>query len=122
MKRDANSVTQNFGVTLTALTHSFASTKDQNPIVGDVIYYGSIQDIIEISYHGQFSVVLFKCVWFHSENDEELIMVNMNRTIFKDEPFILASQAHQVFFVENLNREGWHYAVKVPPRELLDGN
>ncbi|XP_056688096.1 uncharacterized protein [Spinacia oleracea] len=44
MKRDAKCVTQNSGVTLTAITHSFASSKDQNPVVGDVNYYGSIQD------------------------------------------------------------------------------
>ncbi|XP_021764842.1 uncharacterized protein LOC110729408 [Chenopodium quinoa] len=49
MKRDANCVTQNSGVTLTATTHSFASSKDQNPVVGNVNYYGSITEINEIS-------------------------------------------------------------------------
>uniref|UniRef100_A0A803LSU4 Uncharacterized protein n=1 Tax=Chenopodium quinoa TaxID=63459 RepID=A0A803LSU4_CHEQI len=121
MKRDANCVTQNSGVTLTAITHSFASSKDQNPVVGNVNYYGSITEIIEISYHGHFSVVLFRCQWFHSEkDDDELITVNMNKTVSKEEPFILATQAHQVFYVEDLNREGWHYAVQIPPREFLD--
>ncbi|XP_021775400.1 uncharacterized protein LOC110739246 [Chenopodium quinoa] len=62
MKRDANCVTQNSGVTLTAMTHSFASSKDQNPVEANVNYYGSITDIISISYHGYFCVVLFKCV------------------------------------------------------------
>ena len=52
MKCDANCVTQNSGVTLTAMTHSFASSKDQNPIEGNVNYYGSIIEINEISYHG----------------------------------------------------------------------
>lgn len=121
MKRDIKCVTQNSGVTLIAVTHSFASSKDKNPIVGDVNYYGSIQDIIEISYHGFFSVVLFKCVWFHSEkDDDELIMVNVNKTIYEGEPFILASQAHKIFFVENLNKEGWQYVVQIPPREVSD--
>ncbi|XP_021756875.1 uncharacterized protein LOC110721946 [Chenopodium quinoa] len=78
MKRDANCVTQNSGVTLTAMTHSFASSKDQNPIEANVNYYGSITDIISISYHGYFCVVLFKCVWFHSEkDDDELILIEM---------------------------------------------
>uniref|UniRef100_A0A803MLP4 DUF4216 domain-containing protein n=1 Tax=Chenopodium quinoa TaxID=63459 RepID=A0A803MLP4_CHEQI len=118
MKRDANCITQNNGVTLTATTHSFASSKDQNPVVENVNYYGSITEIIEISYHGHFSVV-FRCQWFHSEkDDDELITVNMNKTVSKEEPFILANQAHQVFYVEDLNREGWHYAIQIPPREM----
>uniref|UniRef100_A0A803MV02 DUF4218 domain-containing protein n=1 Tax=Chenopodium quinoa TaxID=63459 RepID=A0A803MV02_CHEQI len=84
MKRDANCGTQNSGVTLTAITHSFASSKDQNPVVGNVNYYGSITEIIEISYHGHFSVVLFRCQWFHSDkDDDELITVNMNKTVLK---------------------------------------
>uniref|UniRef100_A0A803NBM4 DUF4216 domain-containing protein n=1 Tax=Chenopodium quinoa TaxID=63459 RepID=A0A803NBM4_CHEQI len=118
MKRDANCITQNNGVTLTATIHSFASSKDQNPVVENVNYYGSITEIIEISYHGHFSVV-FRFQWFHSEkDDDELITVNMNKTVSKEEPFILANQAHQVFYVEDLNREGWHYAIQIPPREM----
>lgn len=31
------------GVTLAALTHSFSSSKDNNPLVGNVMYYGSIE-------------------------------------------------------------------------------
>uniref|UniRef100_A0A803M877 DUF4218 domain-containing protein n=1 Tax=Chenopodium quinoa TaxID=63459 RepID=A0A803M877_CHEQI len=71
MKRDANCVTQNSGVTLTAMTHSFASFKDHNPVVGNVNYYGSITEITELSYHGYFSVVVFRCVWFYSEKDDD---------------------------------------------------
>ena len=54
-------------------------------------------------------------------DDDELVMINMCKTISKEEPFLLASQAHQVFYVENLNRDGWHYAIQIPPRELSDG-
>ncbi|XP_059290918.1 uncharacterized protein LOC132044455 [Lycium ferocissimum] len=49
--RDAPRKTQNSGVTLSATTDSFASARDQNPIDGEVIYYGVIQDIIEIDYY-----------------------------------------------------------------------
>ncbi|WMV30216.1 hypothetical protein MTR67_023601 [Solanum verrucosum] len=68
--RDAPCKTQNNGVTLSATTDSFASARDQNPVDGMVIYYGIIQDIIEIDNWGCFSVVLFKCDWFHNEVDE----------------------------------------------------
>ena len=49
-KRDARCKTQNSGVTLQALTPSFASARDQNPIVGDVTYYGAIDEIFAIDY------------------------------------------------------------------------
>lgn len=121
MKRDSNCVTQNNGVTLTALTSSFASSKDKNPKEGEVKYYGSLEDIIEISYHGHFSVVLFRCVWYQSELDGQFTIVNKNKTISQGEPFILASQAQQVWYVENLTRGGWHYVVENLPAELSDG-
>ncbi|TMW96597.1 hypothetical protein EJD97_007123 [Solanum chilense] len=70
MKRDSQGKNKNYGVTLSATTDSFASARDQNPIDGEVVYYGVIQNIIEIDYWGCFSVVLFKCDWFRNEVDE----------------------------------------------------
>lgn len=120
-KRDEKCVTQNFGVTLTALTSSFASSKDKNPLVGYVKYYGSLEEIIEISYHGLVSVILFRCVWFHSESDDQFTLVNKNKIICEGEPFILASQAHQVFYVEDPTKDGLDYAIETLPMELSDG-
>uniref|UniRef100_A0A803MYI4 DUF4216 domain-containing protein n=1 Tax=Chenopodium quinoa TaxID=63459 RepID=A0A803MYI4_CHEQI len=97
LKRDANSVTDNNGVSLIAETTSFSS-RDKNPIVREISYYGSIEEIIEVHYpKGKFSFMLFKCVWFHVEkNGNGLIRVNCKKCICKEEPFILASQAHQM--------------------------
>lgn len=79
-KRDERCKTQNSGVTLTALTPSFASSKDQNSITGNVNYYGAIEEIIEVSYLGKFTVVLFRCVWFLEEKDDfGLPKVNSNK-------------------------------------------
>ncbi|KAL8089227.1 hypothetical protein AgCh_038856 [Apium graveolens] len=61
--RDAKCKTQNSGVFLTALTTSFASSKDENPTVGNVNYYGAIEEIVGVDYWGEFSVVVFKCCW-----------------------------------------------------------
>ncbi|GAB2266613.1 hypothetical protein Dimus_001608, partial [Dionaea muscipula] len=38
----------------------YGGSKDQNPVIGDVTYYGAIEGIIEIDYWGQFSCVLFE--------------------------------------------------------------
>lgn len=114
MKRDKNCVTDNSGVTLIAETTSFSSSKDKNPVVSEIPYYGAIEDIIEVHYQGNISVVLFKCVWFHAEKDANgLSQVNRNRCIWKNEPFILASQAHQVFYVEDPRRKNWFFAEKI---------
>ncbi|CAK7355681.1 unnamed protein product [Dovyalis caffra] len=79
----------------------FASAKDQNPIVGDVGYYGSIDEIVEIDYWGYFSAVLFWDVWFQVERDEDgLTFVNFNKSY----PIV----------------EGLHYVMKKVPRDLFD--
>ncbi|XP_019261156.1 PREDICTED: uncharacterized protein LOC109239086 [Nicotiana attenuata] len=92
-------------------TDSFASARDQNPIDGEVTYCGAIQDIIEIDYWGCFSVVLFRCDWFYNEIDGYgLTLVNFNRLCNTDDPFVLASQVHQVFYVEDPNEENIYYA------------
>ena len=120
-KRDARCKTQKSGVTLQAFTPSFASPKDQNPIVGDVTYYGSIHEIVEIDYWGKFSVVLFRCGWFQVEKDEYgLTCVNFNKLCYSDDPFVLASQVHQVFYVEDSIKEGLHYVMKKVPTDLYN--
>uniref|UniRef100_A0A803MDR6 Transposase-associated domain-containing protein n=1 Tax=Chenopodium quinoa TaxID=63459 RepID=A0A803MDR6_CHEQI len=54
---DERCKTQNSGVSLTALTPSFASSKDHNPVLGNVTYYGAIKLIIEVDYWSAFNVV-----------------------------------------------------------------
>ena len=49
-KHDSRFKTQNSGVTLIALTSSFASSKDQNPMTGDDTYYRAIEEIIELDF------------------------------------------------------------------------
>ncbi|XP_074352365.1 uncharacterized protein LOC141691534 [Apium graveolens] len=79
--RDTNCTTQNSGVILTALTTSFASSKDQNPTIGDVIYYGAIEEIIE------------------------------------DDPFVLATQVQQVFYIQDCTEKNLWFVVKKLPKE-----
>ncbi|XP_074288515.1 uncharacterized protein LOC141613670 [Silene latifolia] len=78
--RDVRCKTQNSGVTLSALTSSFASSKDKNPVDGDVTYYGAILEIIELNYWSKFTLVLFRCECYQVEKDEYgITCVNVNK-------------------------------------------
>jgi len=119
--RDSRLKTQNSGVTLTALTPSFASSKDQNPILGDVTYYGVIEEIIEVDFWSNFSVVLFRCDWFHADIDEfGHTRVHFKKLRSKDDPYVLASQVHQVFYVPDSVKTDIYYPMKRIPRDLFD--
>lgn len=61
--RERSKKCQNSGVIVIMKTLSFASAKDNNPVIGDVTYCGALKDIIELDYYGHFKVVLFKCDW-----------------------------------------------------------
>ncbi|XP_028094798.1 uncharacterized protein LOC114294835 [Camellia sinensis] len=53
--------TQNSGVMVKAKTCSYASTRDMNPVEGEVAYYGYVTDIIELYYSYDRRYVLFMC-------------------------------------------------------------
>lgn len=116
-------MSQNSGVSLAASTPSFSSSRDENPITGNVTYYGSIEEIIELFYLGHSSVILFGCVWYHVEKDKHgLVRVDRNKQICANEPFILASQAHQVFYVEDQKSKGCCYVVQNLRRDKFDAS
>ena len=81
----------------------FSSSKDKNPILASMAYYGVIEEIWEITYD-KFKVTLFKCKWVSNNAvviDQQFgfVSVDLERVGYRDEPFILASQAKQVFYV-----------------------
>ncbi|CAN1788228.1 hypothetical protein LINPERHAP1_LOCUS17958 [Linum perenne] len=117
--------TQNSGVMLTASTQSFASTRDRNPICSDIIYYGVIHEVIELDYWLNRKIVLFKCDWVSTgrgvkQDDLGFTLVNFSRRIGDNEPFILASQAQQVFYVADPIDNDWEVVIKTLPRSLCD--
>ncbi|XP_071688432.1 uncharacterized protein [Rutidosis leptorrhynchoides] len=63
---EKNMITQNSGVIHQALTSSFSSARDNDPIVVDVTYYDVLKDIIELKYGDGKKVVLFHCDWISS--------------------------------------------------------
>ena len=80
---------------------------------GGITYYGVLSDIIELNYYDNLRYILFKCDWVDVDTgrgykiDEfGFPLVNFSRLIhvgkrMTDDPFILASQASQVYYVED---------------------
>ncbi|XP_058201329.1 uncharacterized protein LOC131316070 [Rhododendron vialii] len=127
---DDNRLTQNSGVALKANTLSYASRKDKNPRVGPVYYYGWLTDIVEIRYTNDTKYVMFKCDWFdniHGKKEDafKFTLVNFNHLLYREdqatnEPYILASQAEQVWYVPNSIKPDWQVVIKMSQRGLYD--
>ncbi|KAL4382006.1 hypothetical protein AHAS_Ahas04G0190300 [Arachis hypogaea] len=113
MEKDEGMKFQNSGVYVSSNTQSYASMRDQKVAIGSVPYYGKIVDIIELNYNCRFSVVLFKCIWADTtttrgikQDHLGLTSVNFSRSIHtgdreEDELYILASEAHLVYYVDD---------------------
>ena len=73
-------------------------------------YYGKLIDIIKLNYHGWFNVVLFQCKWVNAnrgvrKDPLQFTPINFSRLIHigENDPCILASQAHLVYYVDDGN-------------------
>lgn len=127
---DKNKTTQNSGVVTKVDTVSYASAGDKNPHLGEVAYYGVLTDVIEIRYTNDMKFVLLKCDWVNNQvgkkqDQLKFPMANFNHLLYKDnqrgdEPFILASQAEQVCYVQDPIDPNWHVVLKMTVRDFFD--
>ena len=116
---------------------SEATRKTQNSGVcvvteGGASYYGVLINIIELNYFEKYRYVLFKCQWADiisgrgcKKDEFGFPLVNFSRLIHMggrliDEPYVLTSQASQVFYVEDVRHKDWVVVVKTKPREVFD--
>ncbi|KAF5459572.1 hypothetical protein F2P56_019511 [Juglans regia] len=91
-------------------------------------FYGSIDDVLELHYMGWRHVYLFKCQWYDVGDrrrgirvDNHMCNVNMNWTWYKDEPFVLACQASQCFYIKDTRVKGnWYVVQKFIDRNVYD--
>lgn len=119
---DDSRSTQNCGVALKAETLSYASRKDKNPRVGPVYYHGWLTNIVEIRYANDTKYLMFKCNWIdniHGKKEDafKFTIVNFNHLLYREdqptnEPYILASQAEQVWYVPDPIEPDWQVVVK----------
>jgi hypothetical protein len=95
-------------------------------------YFGVIEDIIKISWEGreELELVLFYCRWFDPTSrgvrrTEKLGLVEVKHSsrLRNFEPFVLASQVTQVYYLpyacDKPNLRDWWVVYHVAPRERL---
>ncbi|XP_041011470.1 uncharacterized protein LOC121255260 [Juglans microcarpa x Juglans regia] len=93
-----------------------------------VDFYGVLNDIIELQYMGWRKVYLFSCAWYDISDPrrgirvrDHLTLVNTARQWYKDEPFALACQALQVFYLTDLTLGGsWQVVHKITNRNVYN--
>ncbi|XP_042983179.1 uncharacterized protein LOC122312596 [Carya illinoinensis] len=116
-QRELRRRTQNSGVLVTG---------DEN--TNNVDFYGVINEIVELHYMGWRRVYLFMCDWFDVGDprrgvrvDNHMTSINMDRTWYKDEPFVLACQASQCFYIKDIRAKGrWFVVQRYTNRNVYD--
>jgi len=98
----------------------------------EVDYYGLLDEVLEIEYHGyglgRCVVPIFRCTWFDTVNGvrvdpkHNLVDVKHRSRLRSDDPFILASQAEQVYYVPypSNSLKDWWSVVKTKPRGVYE--
>jgi hypothetical protein len=103
------------GYTFYTRAHDEKNT-DQNSGVRDAIgnvgkkdsYYGVIDEIWELEY-GLLKIPLFRCQWVNragggmTTDRYGMTIVDFKKIGYKDEPFILANDVTQVFYVKDMS-------------------
>ena len=117
---------------MSAITKRFSSGRNPIERSSDDTYYGKVVDIIELNYYGKLRVVLFKCIWVDialnkgikidqfgitSVNFSSLIHTGAHET---DEPFILATNARMVYYIDDPIDQGWCCVCHMKPRDIYD--
>nr|XP_043639223.1 uncharacterized protein LOC122610292 [Erigeron canadensis] len=109
--------TQNCGVTV----------RVHNNIEDD--YYGYVDEVIELSFIKDYRVILFKCTWFDNDRrkkhvvyEPHFISIDTSRHVYKEDPFILANQAKQVFYINDSLKPNsqWKVIERINHRHLWD--
>lgn len=113
-KIDKGHVTQNSGVLVNCDTSE-----------GKLAYYGILTEILEVMYPQSRSVLLFRCEWVDpirgvKEDELGFTLVNHRVVLKTNEPFVLASQSLQVFYVADSKESNWHVVVVTKPRDLFE--
>lgn len=90
-----------------------------------------MDEVLEVEYQGigRCIVVLFKCIWFNPtegvcvDRKHNLVDIKYKSRLRNEDPFILASQAEQVYYAPYpamKDLKDWWAVVKTKPRGVYD--
>ncbi|XP_070677853.1 uncharacterized protein [Malus domestica] len=95
----------------------------------DIDFYGKLTSVVQLLYKDRCQVILFKCVWFDTnphnrmsvKRDHGLLSVNTTRRWYDEDPYILATMAKQIFYLDDPKvGNGWKVVQKIDRRGLYD--
>jgi len=95
---------------------------------GEKDFFGALTDVIELEYDSRHQVVLFKCEWYdvYAKNVEikvntyGLTSMNVKRFLKTYDPYVLAAQVDQVYYVSDHMHQDWKVVIKTNPRNFYD--
>ncbi|GJW40863.1 ulp1 protease family, C-terminal catalytic domain-containing protein [Tanacetum coccineum] len=110
-QQDDKSTVQNSGVTLIATT-----TDSSRMTIAKNSYYGVVDEIWELDYTSVV-IPLLKCKWVDNTrgvkvDSDGFTCVNLSTNGYLSDPFILAKQATQVFYVKDPKDKRWHIVLQ----------
>ncbi|KAA0066295.1 uncharacterized protein E5676_scaffold602G001710 [Cucumis melo var. makuwa] len=118
---DSRRTTQNSGIMV--IGESDASGTSNNNL------YGVLDEVLHVQYPLRRNVSLFKCRWYDTDlNKSQRIHVevgykslNTSRFWYAEEPVILATQGHQVFYVDDpKNCSNWKVVQVIQNKRIWD--
>lgn len=115
--------TQNNGVYVSATTSTYLKNPDDPPLIDDLSYHGILENVYEICYgHDRLKFTLFQCKWYDGLKKDEFGLISVKTSMPKhgDEPFILAEQAQQCFYIRDPIEVSRSFVLKRPSREIYD--
>ncbi|KAK8672419.1 hypothetical protein V6N13_110790 [Hibiscus sabdariffa] len=122
-----------FGRATENFTRKFNAHNVDDPIEGSSNASGEINETINdpnseaIKFYRLLQEVEQNADWwdvYHKAGFKEdkfgFSMINVKRRLRTEEPYVLASQAEQVYYVKDIKDLNWQVAVKTKPRDLYD--
>ena len=88
----------------------------------DIDFYGKLTSVVQLLYKDRCQVILFKCLWFDTnphnrtsvKRDHGLLSVNSTRHWYDEDPYILATMAKQIFYLDDPKAgNGWKVVQKI---------
>jgi hypothetical protein len=104
--QDDNSAVQNSGVMVVAEAMHFSSSKDKNPVMASIPYFGIIDEIWDVDFI-KFKVPVFKCKWIDINSGVKRQLIQMSPSFWHPK------QNKCFMFVIHLTKSGqWFSKVK----------